>query len=49
MAQQQVSNRSDRIEPRAFKRRPKAFPLLTQQRTLAREKVRQYGHSKKLK
>lgn len=49
MAQQQVGNRPDRIEPRAVKRRPKAFPLLTQQRTLAREKVRQYGHPKKLK
>lgn len=49
MAQQQVGNRPGRIEPRAVKRRPKAFPLLTQQRAQAREKVRQYGHPKKLK
>lgn len=49
MAQQQVGNRPDRIEPRAVKRRPKPFPLLTQARTLAREKVKQYGHPKKLK
>ena len=49
MAQQQVGNRPGRIEPRAVKRRPKAFPLLTKPRHQARENVRRYGHPKKLK
>jgi hypothetical protein len=49
MAQQQVGNRPGRIEPRAVKRRPKAFPLLTKPRDMARENVRLYGHPKKLK
>lgn len=48
MAQQRVGNRSGRIEPRAVKRRPKAFPLLTKPRAQAREEVRKYGHPKKL-
>lgn len=48
MAQQRVGNRPGRIEPRAVKRRPKAFPLLTKPRTQAREEVRKYGHPKKL-
>lgn len=49
MAQQRVGNRSGRIEPRAVKRRPKAFPLLTKPRDMARENVRRYGHPKNLK
>jgi hypothetical protein len=49
MAQQQVGNRPGRIEPRAVKRRPKAFPLLTRPRHQARENVRVYGHPIKLK
>ena len=49
MAQQQVGNRPGRIEPRAVKRRPKAFPLLTRNRQLACEQVEKYGHPKKLK
>ena len=49
MAQQQVGRRPGRIEPRAVKRRPKAFPLLTEPRYHAREGVRKYGHPKKLK
>jgi hypothetical protein len=49
MSQQRVGNRPGRIEPRAVKRRPKAFPLLTKPRELARENVRTYGHPKKLK
>lgn len=48
MAQQQVGKRPGRIEPRAMKRRPKAYPLLTIPRPKAREKVRKYGHPKKL-
>ena len=34
-------------EPRAVKRRPKSFPLLTKPRQEAREEVRQNGHPKK--
>jgi len=49
IAQQKVGNRSGRVEPRALKRRSKAFPLLTKPRTIAQEDVRQYGHPKKLK
>ena len=49
MAQQRVGNRSGRIEPRAVKRRPKAYPLLTVPRPQARENVRKFGHPKKLK
>jgi len=49
MAQQRVGNRPGRIEPRAVKRRPKAYPLLTVPRHLARENVRKQGHPKKLK
>jgi len=49
IAQQRVGNRSGRIEPRAVKRRPKPFPLLTKPRHLAREEVRKNGHPKKLK
>jgi hypothetical protein len=49
IAQQQVGNRPGRIEPRAVKRRPKPFPLLTKPRTIAREEVRKNGHPKKLK
>jgi hypothetical protein len=49
MAQQRVGNRPGRTEPRAVKRRPKAFPLLTQPRHQAREDVRRYGHPVKLK
>jgi len=49
MSQQRVGNRSGRIEPRAVKRRPKAFPLLTKPRMQAREEVKKYGHPKKLK
>ncbi len=49
MAQQQVGNRPGRIEPRALKRRPKPFPLLTKPRHIAREDIRAHGHPKKLK
>ncbi len=49
MAQQKVGNRPDRIEPRAVKRRPKPFPLLTKPRDQARQEVKKYGHPKKLK
>lgn len=49
MSQQRVGNRPGRIEPRAVKRRPKAFPLLTKPRALARSIVKKKGHPKKLK
>lgn len=49
VAEKTVGNRSGRIEPRAVKRRPKPYPLLTQTRDAAREKVRRYGHPKKAK
>jgi len=49
MSQQRVGNRPGRIDPRAVKQRPKAFPLLTKSRDQARGEVRKYGHPKKLK
>ncbi len=49
MTQQRVGKRPGRIEPRAVKRRPKAYPLLTVPRVQARENVVKYGHPKKLK
>jgi hypothetical protein len=49
VAEQTIGNRPGRIEPRAVKRRPKPYPLLTKTRTLAKEQVRKYGHPKKLK
>ena len=49
IAQQRVGNRPGRIEPRAVKRRPKPFPLLTKPRSRAQDDVRKYGHPKKLK
>lgn len=49
IAQKQVGKRPGRVEPRAVKRRPKPFPLLTLPRELAKEKIRKYGHPQKLK
>jgi hypothetical protein len=49
MGQKKIGNRAGRIEPRAVKRRPKAYPLLTKSRVQAREEVRKNGHPKKLK
>lgn len=49
IAQQRVGNRPGRIEPRAIKRRPKPYSLLTKPRAIAREDARNYGHPKKLK
>ena len=49
IAQQRTGDRPDRIEPRALKRRPKTYPLLTQPREIARAKIRKYGHPVKLK
>lgn len=49
VAEQIVGIRNGRIEPRAVKRRPKPYPMLMQTRALAREKVKKYGHPKKVK
>jgi hypothetical protein len=49
ISQQRVGERPGSIEPRAIKRRNKPYPLLTMVRSKAREKVRRYGHPKKLK
>jgi hypothetical protein len=49
VAQQRVGNRPGRIEPRAVKRRPKAYPLLMKPRDEARAEVKKNGHPKKLK
>ena len=49
IAQQRVGNRPGRIEPRAIKRRPKPYPLLTRPRDQARAEVKKNGHPKKLK
>lgn len=43
----QVGLRPGRVEPRAVKRRPKPFPLLTKQRQLAKEEILKNGHPKK--
>jgi hypothetical protein len=47
IAEPRVGLRPGRIEPRARKRRPKPFPLLTRPRAQAREDVRSNGHGKK--
>jgi len=47
IAEPRVGLRPGRIEPRALKRRPKPFPLLTKPRQIAREEVRENGHPKK--
>jgi hypothetical protein len=49
IAQNKVGNRPGRVEPRAVKRRPKPFPLLTKKRDVARQEIRENGHPKKLK
>jgi len=49
VAEQSVGNRPGRIEPRAIKRRPKPYPLLTKPRHDAKEVIKNYGHPKKIK
>jgi hypothetical protein len=49
IAQRQVGHRPRRIEPRAVKRRPKPYPLLTKPRPIAREEIGVNEHPKKLK
>lgn len=47
IAQHRVGNRPGRVEPRAIKRRPKPFPLLTMTRSQARASIRRFGHPKR--
>jgi len=49
IAQRTVGNRPNRVEPRAVKRRPKAFPLLMLPREIARENIKIHGHPKKIR
>lgn len=49
IAQRRIGMRPGRIEPRAIKRRPKPFSLLTKPREEARALVRKNGHPKKVK
>jgi hypothetical protein len=49
IAQPRVGMRPGRVEPRAVKRRPKPFALLSKPRAIARQDIRQNGHPKKLK
>lgn len=49
MAEQRVGRRPGRIEPRAVKRRPKAFPLLITPRPQARQQLLDSGHPRKVK
>ena len=47
IAEPRVGRRAGRIEPRAVKRRPKQYPLMTKPRTEARAEVLEHGHPKK--
>lgn len=49
LAKRQVGNRGGRIEPRAIKRRPKAYPLLMIPRAEAKQAIMKNGHPKKMK
>lgn len=47
IAEPRVGLRRGRTEPRAVKRRPKPFPLLTKPRQVAQDEIRLHGHPKK--
>ena len=47
IAEPRVDLRPGRVVPRAVKRRPKPFPLLTKPRQVAREEINKNGHPKK--
>lgn len=49
IAEQRVGERPGRIEPRALKRRPALYPLLTKPRAIARAHILKHGHPKKAK
>lgn len=44
VAQRRVGNRPGRIEPRAVKRRPKPYALLTEPRHIVQAQIRKQGH-----
>ena len=47
IAEPRVGLRPGRVEPRALKRRPKSFALLTKPRNLARQEILENGHPRK--
>ena len=47
IAKPRVGLRPGRVEPRTIKQRPKAFPLLTKPRRVARQEILENGHPKK--
>ena len=49
IAECRVGKRPGRLEPRAVKRRPKSYKLLTVERSKARMNVMKNGHPKKTK
>lgn len=49
IAQQRVGKRPGRVEPRALKRRPKPYPLLSLPRQSARQHILEHGHPKNVK
>ena len=49
MADIRVGNRPGRVEPRAVKQRPKAYPRLQKHRYDERERINKRRHSKKSK
>ena len=49
IAQRKVGNRPGRMEPRAIKRRPKAYPLMMKPRAEMKADIRAFGHPKKKK
>ena len=49
ISKRRVGNRPGRVEPRAVKRRPKPYKLLTVRREVAREDIRKNGHPNKQK
>lgn len=49
IAQQRVGGRPGRVEPRALKRRPKPYPLLTRARPAERTEIQKKGHPKRAK
>lgn len=49
MAQRKVGNRPGRVEPRAIKRRPKAYSLLMRPRAEMNADIREFGHPQKSK
>lgn len=49
IALKRVGNRPGRVEPRAKKLGPQAYPLLTKLRRSARAEIKNYGHPKHVK